>query len=144
VSRHLLVGLVAVVALLVVACEREPEPEAAPSPIPVSEECREAFADAVAAVEEYDEDDEADPDDTLPGGGVGAGTLNELRPTLTACTSTTEWFEAYRAHWTERTEGIAPSAALRTLCDRAGDEAREAEVCRQIVIDGPEEQPGES
>lgn len=142
-TRHLLVALVlAALAVAVVACGDEPEVRAEPTPIPVSDECRQAFRDVVAVTE--DTTDDGDEDEAVRDSGVGAGSLSDLRPTLDACATTTEWFEAYRATWTERTEGISPTAALRTLCDRGPDgEARDTAVCRQIVVDGPEGQPGE-
>ncbi len=137
--RHLFAALVfALLAAAVAACDDEPEVRAEPTPIAISDGCRQAFQEVVA------EETTDDEDGAVRDSGVGAGSLSDLRPTLDACATTTEWFEAYRATSTERTEGITPTAALRTLCDPGRDgEARDAAVCQQIVVDGPEDQPGE-
>lgn len=134
-----LVALTAASGLLLAACGDEAEPVEEPTPRAVSQECQDAFNEAHAAMEERE--DERIPEGGSYEGGPTLGSLNELKPTVPACSTTDEWFEAYRATWSERTEGISPSQALRTLC-RSRDVEGE-ELCQQIVVRGPDEQPGE-
>jgi hypothetical protein len=142
VRRPALAVVTAACALLLVACGDEAEPVEEPTPRAISQECLDAFNEAHAEME--DREDERIPEGGQYEGGPTVGTLNELKPTVPACSSTEEWFEAYRATWSERTEGISPSQALRTLCRSTRDETiRDAEVCQEIVVEVPEGQPGD-
>lgn len=128
------------IALSIAACADEAEPQEGPTPRAISQECRDAFAEAHEAMAERDEDRDADGDF---GGGAGLGSLSQLEPSVTACATTDEWYEGYRATWSERTEGVSPTNALRTLCRSGRDQPlRDQGVCQQIVIDAPGSQPG--
>lgn len=136
-----LVGVITI-ALSVAACAGEAEPQDEPTPRTVSQECRDAFQSAHEEMEASD-DEREDAGDF--GGGLGHGSLSGLEPTVTACSTTDEWYEAYRATWSERTEGVSPSSALRTLCRSGRDQPlRDQGLCQQIVVDAPDDQPGDA
>lgn len=128
-------ALIAAGLLLLGACA-DGTAEAEPTPRPISAECREAFA---AAVETEERDIGRDAEE----GTLVEGSLRYLLPTIEACQTTDEWFEAYRGYTTEATEGIAPSSALRSLCEKA--DARGVDgtgICDQIAPMQGDEHPG--
>jgi hypothetical protein len=128
-------ALIAAGLLLLGACA-DGTAEAGPTPRPISAECRESFA-AATEVEERDIGREHEE------GTLAEGSFRHLLPTLEACQTTEEWFEAYRGYTTAATEGVAPSSALRSLCDKA--DAREmdsARICDEMARMPREEHPG--
>jgi hypothetical protein len=137
-ASRMMVAVAGLAALVVAACGNETAAREEPTPRPISAECRGAFE----AATELEDPDLGREDEQR---GIGRGSLLYLEPTLEACQTTTEWFEAYRAYASEATEGIPPSSALRTLCRTTRDEALQTGSLCSAMADAPDDrQPGDA
>ncbi|MBW3578415.1 MAG: hypothetical protein KY462_11875 [Actinobacteria bacterium] len=125
-------------AVLSVGCGAGQHAGRDPTPIAVSPACSEAFDAAQAALT-----GRAEPGSPAPHAPVSpvpttvAGSLADLYPTIAACGTTDEWFEAYRAHPTPLTADVAPSEALRALCSagRGRRDVASSELCARVRVE---------
>lgn len=130
-----LLGVALVLALSAGACSGgQPEAQEGPTVRPVSQECRQAFADVPADPAALSGDvAPTDPASPLPT-EVG-GAFVDLYGTVAACGSVDEWTEAYRGQSLAMTKNADPISALRTLCQSADDEQiRSDPLCQDVAL----------